>query len=208
MFIELSKSLMRGRTILRAMMNQGLSRHSIGGTVVDVGGGRQPDYFNYLRVAPGTKIIPVDGSIDGIDFEKDKLPFRDGEADHVLCCNVLEHVYEYGRLIGEMRRILKPGGMLIGFVPFLINYHPDPHDYFRYTKEALARMLGAFKEVEIREVGIGPLTVGLNNIILHVPSILKPIPFFFCYFADKLWLRLRPDITSRYPLGYVFSGRK
>jgi len=200
--------MIKGQTILRIMMNYGLVRYNIHGKVVDIGGGRSPDYFSYMKVAPETVIVTIDGSINGIDLEKDFLPEADSQTDFAVCCNVLEHIYNYMFLIGEIKRILKPGGQLIGFVPFFINYHPDPHDYFRYTNEALKKILEGFKGIEIREVGVGPMCVGLNNIILYFPVFLRPVPFFFCYFIDKLWLKLRPDITSRYPLGYVFSAFK
>lgn len=208
MFIKISKKIIRGQTILRIIMNYGLFKYGIHGKVVDIGGGRFPDYFDYMKVAPETVIIPIDGSINGINLEKDPLPEADNQVDFAICCNVLEHIYNYQFLIGEMKRILRPGGQLIGFVPFLINYHPDPHDYFRYTKEALIKILEDFKGIEIREVGVGPMCVGLNNIILHFPVFLRLVTFFFCYSIDKLWLKLRPDITSRYPLGYIFSAFK
>lgn len=208
MFFLYAKKLMKGQTILRTMMNYGLSNYSISGSVADIGGGRSPDYFKYMKVAPGTAITPIDGSMNPIDFEKDPLPDEDGSRDVVISCNVLEHIYNHRFLVGEMKRILKPGGKLIGFVPFLINYHPDPHDYFRYTKEALVKILGEFKNVEVKEVGMGPLCVNLNNIILYFPKNIRPFPFFFAYFFDRLWLKLRPDITSRYPLGYIFSATK
>jgi len=42
------------------------------------------------------------------------LPFRDGEFDCVVCSEVIEHIpKEDGRLIDELTRILKPGGILV-----------------------------------------------------------------------------------------------
>lgn len=208
MYIKISKKIIKGQTILRIMMNYGLVAYTIHGKVIDIGGGRSPDYFDYIKVAPGTVITSIDGSISGINLEKDSLPEANDGTDFVICCNVLEHIYNYQFLVGEIKRILKPEGQLIGFVPFLINYHPDPHDYFRYTKEALLKILKDFNEIEVREVGVGPMCVGLNNIILYFPNFFRPVLFFFAYFIDRFWLKLRPDITSRYPLGYIFSARK
>jgi 2-polyprenyl-6-hydroxyphenyl methylase / 3-demethylubiquinone-9 3-methyltransferase len=39
------------------------------------------------------------------------LPFSDASFDHVACCDVLEHVDEVERVIGEIARVLKPGGL-------------------------------------------------------------------------------------------------
>src|SRR3989344_5415527 len=124
MYIKIAQNMLKGQTILRIMMNYSLVEYGIYGRVVDVGGGRFPDYYDYMKVTPGTVIIPIDGSISGINLEKDFLPETDGTTDFVICCNVLEHIYNYQFLVGEMKRILKPRGQLIGFVPFLINYHP------------------------------------------------------------------------------------
>ncbi|NPU84619.1 MAG: 3-demethylubiquinone-9 3-O-methyltransferase [Syntrophaceae bacterium] len=41
----------------------------------------------------------------------EQLPFGGGSFDIVLCCDVLEHVEEVGRVIAEIARVLKPGGI-------------------------------------------------------------------------------------------------
>lgn len=41
------------------------------------------------------------------------LPFADGSFDLVICNSVLEHIPEDGRALGEMYRVLRPGGRLI-----------------------------------------------------------------------------------------------
>jgi 2-polyprenyl-6-hydroxyphenyl methylase/3-demethylubiquinone-9 3-methyltransferase len=38
------------------------------------------------------------------------LPFADASFDLVYCCDVLEHVTDLGRVIGETERVLRPGG--------------------------------------------------------------------------------------------------
>lgn len=39
------------------------------------------------------------------------LPFPEGAFDHVACCDVLEHVDDVDRVISEIARVLKPGGL-------------------------------------------------------------------------------------------------
>lgn len=48
------------------------------------------------------------------------LPFRDGAADLVLFCLVLEHVAALGPPLREARRLLKPGGRIA-----VVEIHPD-----------------------------------------------------------------------------------
>jgi len=39
------------------------------------------------------------------------LPFPDASFDHVTCCDVLEHVDDVDRVIAEIARVLRPGGL-------------------------------------------------------------------------------------------------
>lgn len=41
----------------------------------------------------------------------EQLPFPEGSFDHVTCCDVLEHVEDVERVISEIARVLKPGGL-------------------------------------------------------------------------------------------------
>ncbi|HEX4959890.1 MAG TPA: bifunctional 2-polyprenyl-6-hydroxyphenol methylase/3-demethylubiquinol 3-O-methyltransferase UbiG [Thermoanaerobaculia bacterium] len=41
------------------------------------------------------------------------LPFPDAAFDLAYCCDVLEHVHDLGRVIAEIARILRPGGIFL-----------------------------------------------------------------------------------------------
>lgn len=208
-FIHRLGKLWAGQSLARMYMNESFLAHTLRGTVVDVGGGRNPDYFNYFEHKGVCSITPVDQSLRSIDFEKDVLPFTTASIDTAVCANVLEHIYNYRFLVGEMRRILRPGGTLIGFVPFLIQYHPDPHDYFRYTKESLARIFAeaGFEDVKVQAVGGGPFAVNFNNIVLSVPRPLRPILYVPYALVDRLFVALKPRARERYALGFVFTAK-
>jgi SAM-dependent methyltransferase len=52
------------------------------------------------------------------------LPFADSEFDLVLCDNVVDHAERPDRIVAEMARVLKPGGLLY----FTVNvHHPVYH---------------------------------------------------------------------------------
>lgn len=61
-----------------------------------------------LRRLPGHRI--VDGDIEA-------MPFVDGAFGTVICTEVLEHIPDPAGALVEIRRVLQPGGVLIGSVP-------------------------------------------------------------------------------------------
>lgn len=50
------------------------------------------------------------------------LPFADATFDRVICAEVLEHIADYQAVLREVRRVLKPGGVLAVSVP---RYFPE-----------------------------------------------------------------------------------
>ena len=201
-------ALARGQSLARIRMNDAFRSKTLQGAVMDVGGGRNPDYFDYLGKDAEVSMLPVDAAFTGIDFEKDPLPAADASVATVLCCNVLEHIYNHQFLLAEMRRVLAPSGTLIGFVPFWTGYHPDPHDYFRYTDEALARMLSdaGYRDITIEPVAVGPLLANFNTIVLSMPRALRPVAYLWYALWNRLFVALRPESRKRNPLGYVFTA--
>ena len=67
-------------------------------------------------------------------------PFRPGSFDAALLMNVLEHVYDTHNLLASLCQLLKPGGVLLVAVPFMVKMHQVPVDFVRYTHFALERL--------------------------------------------------------------------
>lgn len=93
--------------ILDAGCGTGLNlRHlPAGSTGIDI----NPRNIDVLRVRLPQQTI-VEGDIEA-------MPFSDGAFGTVLCTEVLEHVPDAARALAEIRRVLRPGGILIGSVP-------------------------------------------------------------------------------------------
>jgi len=209
-FIHILVELFNGKSFVRILMDYALTGEKLIGRIVDIGGGKSSEYISYMDQTQAKQITPVDGSLSGIDFEKDLLPFNEGEIDTLLVCNVLEHIYNFNFFTGELYRILKNDGSLIGFVPFWVGYHPDPSDFFRYTEEGLRRILedAGFSAIEVISVGRGPIIANFNTIVLSVPRIVRPVLYVWYTFFDSIFVSLRPDSKKRQPLGFIFKAKK
>jgi glycosyltransferase involved in cell wall biosynthesis/SAM-dependent methyltransferase len=73
--------------------------------------------------------------VDHFDAEKHVYPYQDEAFDTVMCCELIEHLFEDPmHMMSEMNRILKPGGYLVMTTPnagslraisaILLGYHP------------------------------------------------------------------------------------
>lgn len=108
------------------------------GRLLDIGCGRQP--YTALLQEGVSQYISIE--IDRQRYASTPprvwssglcLPFRDCSFATVLCAQVLEHVPEPGQLLGEVRRVLQPGGHLILTAPHIWGIHEEPRDYYRFT---------------------------------------------------------------------------
>jgi SAM-dependent methyltransferase len=82
------------------------------------------------------------------------------EYDLILCLNVLEHVFDTGKAVENLYNALSPGGRLVIAVPFAFPLHDEPHDYYRFTKYALERILSGFASVNVEVWGPEKLPFG------------------------------------------------
>lgn len=93
-----------------------------------------------------------------IDFQLDahRLPFPPETWDRIVLQHVLEHVADPARVIAEVHRVLRPGGLAYVEVPFLYPVHHRA-DLRRWTVSGLRADLGVFSEVT-SGITIGPFT--------------------------------------------------
>ena len=97
-----------------------LARVPTGAAVLDIGA-RDGGLRGFLP--PGVKYQGIDiapefaGSDVLIQDISNGIPFPDGAYDFVFCIEVLEHVPNPYGTLGEIHRVLKPGGVLVLSVP-------------------------------------------------------------------------------------------
>lgn len=84
-----------------------------------------------------------------------KLPLPDESVDAIICIALLEHVENPLLAMDEMYRVLKPGGYIYIYVPFLYYYHPEPGyygDFYRFTYDGVKYLTRKFSHTEIQNV--------------------------------------------------------
>lgn len=78
------------------------------------------------------------------------------EFDGVICISVLEHVYDPFAALETLRNAMKPGGIFIGYTPFLFRYHGPKSlafkDYYRFSRDGLCYLFRDFSEVHLYAV--------------------------------------------------------
>jgi SAM-dependent methyltransferase len=195
-----------------------LARVPAGARILDLGAGGRLIAPNVICVDfipfPHTRLVA----------DVQRLPVRDGAVDLVFATGLLEHVEDERAVLGEIQRVLRPGGLAHVELPFLQQYHEDPIDCRRLTVDGLEREM---KRVGLETVKsgfhIGP-TVTILTLLAYYGAIvfegrslparavstgvflLLSVLFFPFKFLDRLLLRKRS--AHRLAFGVFCTSRK
>jgi SAM-dependent methyltransferase len=142
-----------------------IGRH-LPGSTLDIGCG----IGDFLRFKPGSVGADVDPAIvefcrsqnlDVHPIANGRLPFADASFDSVSLDNVLEHIQEPAQPLGEIRRVLRPGGALVVGVPGALGYASDPDHKCFYDAHKLVSTLNDAGFIQQR--------------LLHLPFQFRPV---------------------------------
>lgn len=147
-------------SILRALkMNLNL----MSGDFLDVGCGRMPYRHMILSESKVTRYVGLDietalvydrVSRPDIYWDGVRMPFDDETFDSAMATEVLEHCSNPRIVLGEVYRVLRPGGTFFFTTPFLWNLHEVPHDEFRLTPFHLDRL---FREIGYNQISLSAM---------------------------------------------------
>jgi len=182
-------------------------------TILNLGSGNS-DYTEYIS------------NVDMFNYNNvnlvcniDNLPLKSNSCDIIINIAVLEHVNNPELVVSEIFRVLKKGGIVFSFFPFIQGFHASPYDFSRRTNEGIKYLFKDFNIMEIRIAG-GP-TSGflwifqefiaiffsfgikrLHNVILIILLMLTfPIKFL------DLLLRYFP-MSENIASGFYYIGKK
>ena len=176
-----------------AWLERVLAQVPAGALLLDAGAGEcaNKKYCGHLRYA-ALDLARYDGTgeaglqtgswdTSNVDIVGDiaNIPVRDGSFDAVLCSEVLEHVGDPVAVLGELKRVVKPGGTLILTAPFcsMTHFAPDHHatGFNRYFYECHLQR-DRFDIVELVENG---------NFFEFLAAHLRQVDLFASRYADE-----------------------
>ena len=190
---------------------QVVSHCAPGAKVLDLGCGTGPVLVELAR--RGFECTGMDYSPDMLDFARQrmreagfddsriqqgdcrKIPFADSSFDAVVCLGVISYVENYEVVLEQMRRVLKPGGLLV--VSFRNKFNPVMSDPVALGKRVIKRLIGrrdpeayaigqfldhrvflekvrplGFELLEFRGIGFGPFRVAGRSLLAE-PAAVK-----------------------------------
>ena len=196
--------------------------------VLDAGAGAG-DLFKYELKGRVAEMIGVDldprvetnSQLDrGIQADLTDIPLEDESIDVVFSRYVLEHVAEPGRFLGEMARVLKPGGSIIFLTPNKWHYvslasRLTPHAFHNWYNRQRGRqdddtfptayLLNSRSDVKrhFRTAGFQCETLVMleccpNYLILSMPTFLAGVAYERLVNATELFAGFRVNILGSF----------
>jgi SAM-dependent methyltransferase len=188
------------------------NRHPL---VLVIGGGTVGQGMAALYDHPDIRVLALDvyaSPLAQLIADAHQVPLADESVDGVVAQAVLEHVLEPETVVGEVWRVLKPGGIVYAETPFLQHVHEGAYDFTRYTAGGHRWLFRRFDAIRSGVCG-GAGTQLLWSIDYFVRGLFRSVragkaaKLMFC------WLSLLdPMVPSEYASdaasGFYLMGRK
>jgi SAM-dependent methyltransferase len=135
------------------------------GEVLDVGGWdffvtaqreRVPfERWTTLESDPERLLEVADPRVSVVHGDGCAMEFQNARFDTVLSVQVLEHVFEPIRMVEEMARVLRPGGVLVMLIPQTSTTHLAPNYFSNFSRFWIEKALihAGLERVELRPLG-------------------------------------------------------
>lgn len=207
-------------SLLREAEHQALSKITLSGTVLDLGGEKGSEYLSYLKGDLKVTALNLDESAtpDILHDLEQPLPLPDKSFDHVLLINVLEHIFDYQQLLNEAIRVVRPGGSIVIVVPFLFPIHPSPSDFWRFSGQTLERLLLSYdlEQVTVRPLGSGVFSARYVMLDRLLPTVFRFVGYYtlrpLVLSVDRLFVNVARSLGKKYriedyALGYLVHAQ-
>ncbi len=138
------------KKLTRKHLRPFLEKYATKDVVLEIGGNRVAGSHQYDDLFPNRHALDIDSNRkpDTVG-DAHALPFSDNSFDKILCTEVLEHLHTPDLAISEMKRVLRPSGLLILTTRFVYPIHDAPNDYYRFTEYGLKYLFRDWEIVEL-----------------------------------------------------------
>jgi SAM-dependent methyltransferase len=191
--------------------------------VFDIGSKDAGGAYAFGRPPAGSKLVCVDiAPGPGVDLVADihnMHMVQSDSVDFVSCVSVLEHVRNPQKAMAEIRRILRPGGVVYINVPFLFPFHADPDDFYRFSYKGIDLLCAEFEKVD-SGFNRGPAST-MQHLLVHFLAMLFSFNSRTLYGVNVdifkwllFWMKYLDKFLAKFEMAYVihagsyFVGRK
>lgn len=208
---------MKYLSIMRELQYEELSKVTLSGKVLDLGGSKKSGYQHLVKGDHEFVTVNIDEKY-GYDLNfniENKFPLEDESFENVLSMNLIEHIFDTHNIFSETSRVLKTGGLFVSSVPYMHHIHGSPDDFVRYTDSAYRKFAEkyGFEVIYLEPLGYGLFSLILQTILIkdwiRIPILKNTLKFIFVTF-DKILLSLNPyrKLRDVIPLGYFWIMKK
>lgn len=192
-------------------------------TIFDIGSKEARGSYAFGPPPSGSKVVCVDmldaPGVDLVADAHDMHMVEDNSVDCVVTVSVLEHVRYPQKVVAEIFRILKPGGIVYVNVPFVFPFHADPDDFYRFSCNGVDILCEAFEKLD-SGFNRGPAST-MHHLLVQFFALL------FCFNNRTLygilndlfrwplfWVKYMDKFLARYSMakvihaGAYYIGRK
>ena len=133
------------------------------------------------------------------DLECEGIPYPDNYFDIVYSKSVIEHFYYPEKLIQEIHRVLKPGGLVITLCPsWEFNYRTYFEDYTHRTPFMRSSLrdiylINGFQDISVKNMRQLPILWGRGKWLLFISELTRLLAPEFLKPYSK-WIRFSKEI--------------
>jgi SAM-dependent methyltransferase len=191
--------------------------------IFDIGSKEARGAYAFGTPPAGARIVCVDiEARPGVDLVADAHDLHmvtSDSVDLVTSVSVLEHVRYPQRVVKEIFRILKPGGIVYINVPFIFPFHADPDDFYRFSYKGIEILCEDFECIS-SGFNRGPAST-MHHLLVHFMAMLFSFNSKTLYGINVdafkwllFWVKYLDKFVASYQMAYVihagsyFLGRK
>jgi len=167
--------------------------------VLIIGGGSKGEGTEALYSDPALRLVSFDiygSELNQFIADAHRIPLADSSVDAVWIQAVLEHVLDPWRVVAEIHRVLRPGGIVYAETPFLQQVHEGAYDFIRFTESGHRWLFRKFEEIDSGVV-LGPASQLLWSIEHFVRGTFRSVRAGIAVKMAFFWLRYFDRLIPR-----------